>query len=220
MYEVYMDDMRFPITPSKITISAGGQNETITLISGEEINILRPPGLLDISFDAVIPQSDYPFAVWDGSFDDAGEFVERLQELKRNQSAFEFIIVREGPGGREFFDTSLDVSLEDYKVTDDASEGMDIKVSISLKEYKNYGTKIMNFSIVPTEETPTAVEEQADRPAPATPKTYTVVSGDCLWKIAKKILGDGNRWREIYNLNTDKISNPNVIQPGQVLTLP
>lgn len=44
--------------------------------------------------------------------------------------------------------------------------------------------------------------------------------GDCLWNIAKLFLGDGSRWREIYNLNTDKIVNPNLIYPGQVLTLP
>ena len=50
--------------------------------------------------------------------------------------------------------------------------------------------------------------------------TYTVKKGDCLWNIAKLFLGDGSRWREIYNLNTDKIVNPNLIYPGQVLTLP
>lgn len=52
-------------------------------------------------------------------------------------------------------------------------------------------------------------------------KTYTVVSGDSLWKIAQKILGDGSRWREIYDLNKDTIgSNPNLIYPGQVYNLP
>ena len=38
--------------------------------------------------------------------------------------------------------------------------------------------------------------------------------------IAKRELGDGDRWREIYDLNRDKISNPNLIYPGQVLRLP
>lgn len=220
MYEVYLDDMRLPITPQKITMKTSGQNETITLINGEEVNILRPPGLMEISFDAVIPQVSYPFAVWDGSFDDAGEFVERLRELKENQESFEFIVIRKGPGDREFFDTNLDVSLEDFKVVDDVKEGMDVTVSINLKEYRSYGTKVMNFTIVPAAEVPVAVEAKPERSAPTPPSTYTVVSGDCLWKIAKKILGDGNRWREIYNLNTTQISNPNLIQPGWVLVLP
>ncbi|NLK63906.1 MAG: LysM peptidoglycan-binding domain-containing protein [Tissierellia bacterium] len=50
--------------------------------------------------------------------------------------------------------------------------------------------------------------------------TYIVVSGDCLWNIAKTYLGSGTRYMEIYNLNKDKISNPDLIYIGQILTLP
>ena len=38
--------------------------------------------------------------------------------------------------------------------------------------------------------------------------------------IAKKQLGNGADYTKIYNLNKDKIKNPNLIYPGQVLTLP
>lgn len=61
------------------------------------------------------------------------------------------------------------------------------------------------------------------RPSPlpaAKPATYTVVPGDTLSGIAAKVLGNANRWTEIYSLNRDKISDPNLIYPGQVLTLP
>jgi len=47
-----------------------------------------------------------------------------------------------------------------------------------------------------------------------------VVKGDTLYDIAGKTLGDVNRWPEIYNLNKDKIENPDLIYPGQVLKLP
>ncbi len=218
MYEVYLDDMRLPITPQKIQMKYGNQNKTVELINGEEFNIIRPPGLCEVSLDTVIPQSDYPFAVWDGA-GDAEEFIEHLRELKEARSEFEFIVIREGPGRQNFFDTNMDVTLEDYKISDDAKEGVDLLVSLTLKEYQRYGTKIMNFTIMP-EQTPQATETEEDRAVPETPKTYTVQSGDSLWKIAKKTLGDGSRWSEIYNLNTDKIGNPDLIYPGQVLTLP
>ena len=218
MYEVYLDDMRLPITPQKIQMKYGNQNKTVELINGEEFNIIRPPGLCEVSLDAVIPQSDYPFAVWDGA-GDAEEFIEHLRELKEARSEFEFIVIREGPGRQNFFDTNMDVTLEDYKISDDAKEGVDLLVSLTLKEYQHYGTKIVNFTIMP-EQTPQATETEEDRAEPETPKTYTVLSGDSLWKIAKKTLGDGSRWSEIYNLNTDKIGNPDLIYPGQVLTLP
>lgn len=52
------------------------------------------------------------------------------------------------------------------------------------------------------------------------PQVYTVRRGDSLSKIARKQLGDGNRWPEIFDLNRNVINNPNVIFPGQILLLP
>lgn len=50
--------------------------------------------------------------------------------------------------------------------------------------------------------------------------TYTVVEGDSLWKIAQKQYNEGKRWGEIYEANRDILSNPNVLQIGQVLEIP
>lgn len=220
-YEVYIDDMLLPLPPEKIPIKYGGQNKTVTLINGEEINMIRPPGLAEISIDIVIPQMDYPCAIWDGSIDNAEDFLERLKELKEGGRSFEFIVIRDGPGSDSFFDTNMDVTLEDYKVSDDVKEGLDLVVSLSMKEYINYGTKIMNFVIVDEQPVPTAPQSEQERQGePPAEKTYTVTKGDCLWIIAKKQLGNGGRWQEIYNLNKDKISNPNLIYPGQVFNLP
>lgn len=60
-------------------------------------------------------------------------------------------------------------------------------------------------------------------PAPAgevVTRTYTVVAGDSLSKIAKKIYGDPGRWKEIFETNKDTIKNPDLIHPGQVLKIP
>lgn len=51
-------------------------------------------------------------------------------------------------------------------------------------------------------------------------KTYTVKSGDCLWNIAKQFYGSGAEYTKIYNANKGIIKNPNLIYPGQVLTIP
>lgn len=56
--------------------------------------------------------------------------------------------------------------------------------------------------------------------ATALASSYTVEPGDCLWLIAQELLGDGNRWTEIYEANRDAISDPNLIYTGQVLTVP
>jgi nucleoid-associated protein YgaU len=57
-------------------------------------------------------------------------------------------------------------------------------------------------------------------PSPAPPKTYTVAAGDSLSKIAKKVYGDANQWKRIYEANRDTVKNPDLIHPGQVLKIP
>ena len=51
-------------------------------------------------------------------------------------------------------------------------------------------------------------------------KTYVVVKGDSLSKIAKREYGDANKWRTIHEANKDLISDPDLIYPGQELKIP
>jgi nucleoid-associated protein YgaU len=65
----------------------------------------------------------------------------------------------------------------------------------------------------------------AAAPAPApnvveTERTYTVVAGDTLSKIAKREYGDASKWHRIYEANKDTIKNPDLIYPGQTFKIP
>jgi ABC-type amino acid transport substrate-binding protein len=51
-------------------------------------------------------------------------------------------------------------------------------------------------------------------------KTYTVKPGDTLTKIATTELKDINRWKEIWDLNRDRVANENLIYPRLVLLMP
>jgi nucleoid-associated protein YgaU len=52
-------------------------------------------------------------------------------------------------------------------------------------------------------------------------RTYTIAKGDSLSKIAKRIYGDAQQWRRIYEANREIIGdNPDLIHPGQALKLP
>ena len=220
-YTMYLDGVAMPITPSKVKVKINNQNETLTLINGEEINILKAAGLTDVSFDLLLPQVSYPFT--NGGAQPADYYLSLFERLKTSKEPFQWILNRSMPSGKRLFYTNLTVGMEDYQITDDAEEGFDITVTVSLKQYRHYGTKTVTVQPAPTPaETPTATVEQPKRETTQAPKqsTYTVKSGDCLWNIAKKYLGDGSRYNEIYELNKDKITNPNLIYPNQVLTLP
>ncbi len=54
------------------------------------------------------------------------------------------------------------------------------------------------------------------------PHTYTVKEGESLWQIARywEIYGHGNMYQRILEANRDLIKDPNMIQPGWVLTIP
>lgn len=57
-------------------------------------------------------------------------------------------------------------------------------------------------------------------PVAGAASTYTVVSGDTLWGISKRYLGDGARFMEIFNENSGTLKDPSKLYPGQVLTIP
>ena len=63
--------------------------------------------------------------------------------------------------------------------------------------------------------TPAEPEEPA-----AGARIYVVQPGDCLWTIARKAYGNGQKWEKIFEANRDEIRDPAMIQIGQVLTLP
>jgi nucleoid-associated protein YgaU len=49
---------------------------------------------------------------------------------------------------------------------------------------------------------------------------HTVKSGDTLSGIAKKLLGNANRYMEIFNANKDQLTDPDTIKVGQKLVIP
>jgi hypothetical protein len=57
---------------------------------------------------------------------------------------------------------------------------------------------------------------------PATPaaRSYTVQRGDTLYGISQRYWGNGKYWPALYQANRSKISDPNLIYAGQVVTIP
>jgi nucleoid-associated protein YgaU len=51
-------------------------------------------------------------------------------------------------------------------------------------------------------------------------QTYTVQSGDTLWRISEQVYGNGSKYMKIFEANTGILEHPDQIFPGQVLVIP
>ena len=222
-YSFYLGNLLLPVSPSELKVRIGSKNESIVLMNGDEINILKKPKLKTIEFMALIPRVEYPFASYNNGFQDVDFYLEELKKLKNEMKSFSFIVNRYLPNGDVLHQDTLLVSLEEYEVIESAENGFDVMVSISLKEYREYGIKIGNIDEDSSEKKITIEKKRSSDNSPEpkkTGKTYEVVKGDTLWLIAKKFYGSGSKYEKIFLANKDKIKNPNTIYPGQVLKIP
>lgn len=227
-YKCYLFGQLMPETPGKLTIKIKGKNKTLELLNEGEINFLRTPGLTEITLPLTFPmltasrRPEY--------------YLDLLEKAKTSKSTTQFIMTRTTPNGRLLFDTNIKVSVEDYTVTESATNGLDVSVEVNLKQYRDYGTKTIKVE-TEAKKTTAAVTQQTQTPKQTTTKTatvtneraattapkattYTVKKGDTLWGIAKKFLGNGAKYNLIFNANKDKIKNPNLIYVGQTFTIP
>lgn len=224
-YLFYLGKTLLPVAPSKLQLKIENQNKTLNLIDEGQINILKKPGLTSIDFKFLLPNVKYPFAKYKNGFKKADVFLEKIEELKVSQEPFQFIVTRETPNGKSLYNTNIKVSVEDYTIEEESKQGLDVIVSIKLKQYKDYGTKKCTITLKQESKATVTVQntrETTNSPAPSpnTTKTHPVEKGDTLWGIAKKYYGDGSKYKVIHEANKDKVSNPNLIYPGQVLTIP
>jgi nucleoid-associated protein YgaU len=51
-------------------------------------------------------------------------------------------------------------------------------------------------------------------------RTAMVARGDSLWRISRKMLGRGIRYRQIYEANESQIRDPSLVFPGQIFVMP
>ena len=222
------DVLTFPITPGELSIRVGSNNQVVTLIDEGDINILKSPSLVEVEFEARFPMRKYPYSRQVSSFE---TYHDKFKELKEEQKSFRFIVARTSPNGRRTWDTNLLVALEDYEISESADEGDGVIVSFQLKQYKEYGIKVLPKSYLKTT-TSTSKKPRPTENKAAKSTTYTVQSGDCLWNIAKAAYGNGAKWKTIYDANKSAIkadakkhgkkssSNGHWIWPGLKLTIP
>ena len=156
-----------------------------------------------MSLESFFPAQDYYFVEY-ADFPEPYKCVELIDSWRLAVKPIR-VIVTETPINMLF-------AIDSFSYREQDGTG-DIYYSLELSEYKVLGART---------EAETNSKESSSRPAKSTSKgeTYTVKSGDSLLTIAKREVGDSDKWRDIYDKNKDVIgSNPNSIMPGQELVL-
>lgn len=225
-FKIYLDGFLLPVAPPKIDMKINNQNKTFTLANMQEINVLKSPGLTDIMFTVPVPLKNYPWVTRSVS---PQEVIGKLEALKTSCKQFQFIVSREFDNGSTSFSTNLTVGLEDYRLLEDAEDASDLSIEINLKQFATVTTKVvyvLNKDEGTTSNKPSK-PSSPNKPSNNKPRTYTVKHGDSMWEIAKKCLGDGSKYKQLYSMNKELIDKRNAkegtskytIYTGQVLRL-
>ena len=230
MYYFFLNDNLLPVPPPKMEIKINNKNKTINLINEGEINIVKTPGLTEVSFEVLLPNKFYPFSQYNNGISTyltrlmggtpaityAKEYVDNFRGLKLSNNPFRLIIARMTDNFQFLSDTNLLVTLEDYSVNESADDGYDWRIPMRLKQYKYYATKELEITTVNGEEVATV--KQTRMTTEEVPQAYRVASDMTVWEICKRASGGSLDWRAVANANGISNPNNNVIK-GTILTL-
>lgn len=204
--------IRFPMLPEKISLGADAKFMTYNIISLGDVKIPRGKGVEEVEWSGTFPAESRKNLSFIREFTQADSLIKILRTHRDKGSRCTLLITG----------TCINLTVYISKFTGKYIGVGDFQYEIKLivaQEIKIYTTKELKISN--PKPARTASKKTAKKKATES-KTinYTVKSGDCLWRIAQKYLGNGARYMEIYNLNKDKIKNPDLIYDGQVIRVP
>lgn len=207
---------QIPILPEDIEIEGAGNGETHDVAGLGEINVIKAPKLKEISFSGVFP-ADMTDAIQSVGFEQPADYIGRIEDWMNKKRPIRFIYVSDS------LKINIPVSIEDFSYKESGGAVGDFEYNLELKEYVFYAAKKVVFAktatATGTKTTATKTEpKRADERAK--PKTVTIKSGDTLFIIAKKNLGDGSKYKEIQKLNNITDAQAKKLKIGTVIKLP
>lgn len=205
------DGFRLPINPEIVTVTATGDGEQFTIAKVGTVNVPKDAKLDEFSIESYFPAMPTHYSTTD--FRKPEFYINWLRKWKDSKQPIRYIY----DGGS--FPINELVTIEEF-VYDESSGSGDVKFTLELLKYVPFAPA--KLKVVKKGGKSTAVKKpttprQNSKPAP---KTYTLVKGDNLWKLAKRFLGSGTRYREIANLNKIKDSQFRRLPIGLKVKIP
>lgn len=202
------DKFMLPVNPESFAFTEKHNNTSVNVNSIGEVNLLGKRDLKTGTISSHFPKRDRNYANNSGR-QAPYTYINKLLSWKSSGKPIQLIIT-----GTKI---NFQVTIETLKYGEQDGTG-DVYYDLTLKEYRTVEIKKTKLK---KKKKNTKNKSKPKRPAAKKKaKTYTVKSGDCLWNIAKRFYGNGAQYTKIYNANRGKIKNPNLIYPGQKLTIP
>lgn len=212
---------RLPTNPEQIQTSSTQAIEKYEVLKLGQIAVPGDLELKEYSFECEFPRDERFYIETHSNFKNADWYLSRFEFWRNKKVPFRFIAGRTDDRTKDTMDYDSINTLcliEELTITEKAGEEGDKYVSFKLIEYREFG----KASVVEKKDKKTAKVKKLgmETTNPKSTGTYVVKAGDTLWAIAKKYYGNGSQYIKIFNANKDKIKNPNLIYPGQKLTIP
>ncbi len=194
--------LTLPVTPQSYPMAEGRAVERLDMAETGQIAL---PGLNTLfvgTLEFMLPARAYPFLTA-GAVAQPSHYLGQITQWSAAANVCRYIV------------TGTDINAPvllgplDYGEDDGTN---DVNCKLPLYEYR-YLDEAKAEKVTQNNGRPVDTTSQ-----PETAGSYTVVKGDCLWTICKRFYGDGSLAYKLATANG--IKNPNLIYPGQVLTLP
>lgn len=197
--------LRFPMAPERVTAETGARTQTYELLELGELEVPRGQKVARITWEGRFPGEPRRNASYVHAWRHPIELIDQLVEWRSRGSVL-CLLITNTP-------LNLDVFIgrfrHEWGRLGDAEYSLDLVQHRALQIYTDAQWQAAGASHTLT------------RPVAPAPKTYSIQSGDTLWIIAKRFLGDGSRWQEVYTANRETIGpDPNLIHPGTLLLVP
>lgn len=196
-------DLQFPVNPEEVKVITEAMVSTVDINDLGEIDQHTGEKLPVFAFSSFLPKHYDSYCQYQ-SIPDPNETAEKLDRIRESGKPVRLLI-----SGTPI---NTLVRITSFVPQVRGGEPGDIYFDIEFRKHKE--VKVRKVSVK---------KKPSPRPSKPKPKTYTVVSGDTLWDIAKRKLGGGSKWPSIYKIPENKKtigSNPDLIYPGQKLVIP
>lgn len=198
----FAEELVLPVNPSDFSIATGQKSTVIDISQMGEVSQIGGKELATFEISSIFPSQYGEYCTYI-DIPKPYEAVEKILRWKEEQKPIRFIVT-----GTPI---NMACSIDQFEYGEQAYT-RDVRYTLSLKEYR--------FITVEKSEERDSRYVQSRPSTKTIPKLYTVKPGDSLFLIAKKLTGNGDNWRKIYEANQGIIGrDPNLIIPGQELKI-